>query len=62
MSNESYMLMIIELLLIISLVMQISYLIFVYRAIRKMSNSIFAIIDIMQKAENKKRNELRKII
>lgn len=60
MSNESYMLMVIQLLLIISLFMQITYLIFVYRAIKKMSNSIFAIIDIMQKAENKKRNELKK--
>jgi hypothetical protein len=54
------MLMVIQLLLIISLFMQITYLIFVYRAIKKMSNSIFAIIDIMQKAENKKRNELKK--
>lgn len=56
----SNMLMIVQIIIFLSLVFQISYLVFVYKSIKKMSNSIFLITEIMQKSNEKKINEIKK--
>lgn len=59
MSNNE-MLLIIEIVLAISLIFQVGYLMFVYRAMKRMSKSINIMAAILESQVQEKRNRIRK--
>lgn len=54
------MLLIIEIVLAISLIFQVGYLMFVYRAMKRMSKSINIMAAILESQVQEKRNRIRK--
>jgi len=60
--TNAEMLIIIEIVLGISLIFQIGYLMFVYRALKRMSKSINVMAAILESQVQEKRNVLRKFI
>jgi Flp pilus assembly protein TadG len=60
--SNSEMLFVIELVLFISLVFQIGYLMFVYRALKRMSKAINTMADLLVAQIEQKNRTLRKVI
>lgn len=58
--SNSEMLIIIEIVLGISLIFQVGYLMFVYRALKRMSKSINIMAAILESQVEERRNTLRK--
>lgn len=54
------MLLIIEIVLAISLIFQVGYLMFVYRAMKRMSKSINVMAAILESQVQERRNRIRK--
>lgn len=54
------MLLIIEIVLAISLIFQVGYLMFVYRAMKRMSKSINIMAAILESQVQERRNRIRK--
>ena len=60
--SNAEMLFIIEIVLFISLVFQIGYLMFVYRALKRMSKAINTMADLLVAQIEQKNRTLRKVI
>lgn len=58
--TNSEMLIVIEIVLAISLIFQIGYLMFVYRALKRMSKSINIMAAILESQVQERRNRIRK--
>lgn len=58
--SNSEMLLIIEIVLAISLIFQVGYLMFVYRAMKRMSKSINVMAAILESQVQERRNRIRK--
>ncbi len=60
--SNAEMLFVIEIVLFISLVFQIGYLMFVYRALKRMSKAINTMADLLVAQIEQKNRTLRKVI
>jgi hypothetical protein len=58
--TNSEMLIVIEIVLAISLIFQIGYLMFVYRALKRMSKSINIMAAILESQVQERKNRIRK--
>lgn len=58
--NNSQMLLVIEIVLAFSLAFQVAYLVFVYRALKRMSGDINKMTDILVTQAEEKKKRIRK--